>query len=193
MSVRPALIVLASLAAIPAARAETKIAEVAYGASIGWQLRRDFGGSTRPAFAPELWAGVYLPATGDRLFWRPAIRAGFVGIDQAEMPGAVSIEERDAVASAELGLVYDGVVIPTLALGAGPVIRFLRFDTDEPIRSESDPISGTDVFARVYLQVGLGVPMFGGVLVIEPSARVQQIFGDDRIRLRLAADMSLSF
>ena len=190
MPVRLAVALVMIAAAAPAARAEPQLT---YGASIGWQLRRDFGGGTRPAFAPELWAGVYLPSSRARLFWRPALRLGFVGIDQAEMPGAVSIEERDAVASAEVAVLYDGVVVPTAALGAGPVVRFVSFDTDEPIRSEDDPISGTEVLARLYLQVGVGLPIAGGALVVEPSARVQQVFGDDRIRLRLAVDASVSF
>jgi hypothetical protein len=190
--VRALALLLIAAAAAPA-RADSGDVEVTYGASLGWQMRRDFGGSTRPAFAPELWAGIYVPSTFDRLYWRPAIRAGYVGLEQAEMPGAISIEERDAVAAAELGLVYDGVVIPAVAIGAGPVVRFLTLDTDEPIRSGADPISGTEVLGRMYVQVGLGLPMFGGHLVVEPSARIQHVFGDDRIRLRLAADLSLSF
>lgn len=189
MPVRSAIAALILLAAAPAGAD----VEPTYGASIGWQYRRDFGGASRPAFAPELWGGAYLDGPRERLFWRPALRLGYVGLVQAEMPGSIQIEERDVVASAELGAVYDGVVIPSLAIGGGPVVRFIDFSTDGPVRSEGDPVSNTELMARIYLQLGVGLPLLGGKLVIEPSARVQQIFGDDRVRLRVAVDGSVSF
>lgn len=181
---------LVTLSALSAARADV---EPTYGASIGWQLRRDFGGANRAAFAPELFGGAYIDGPRDRVYWRPALRLGFVGLDQAEMPGAIQIEERDLAAAAELGAVYDGVVIPSLAVGAGPVIRFLDFHTDGPVSADGDPVSNTELLARIYVQLGVGVPLFGGKLVIEPAARIQQVFGDDRIRFRLAIDGSVSF
>lgn len=190
MPLRIAALLLGLALAVPAARAEDGI-DVVYGPSIGWQMRRDFGGSTRAAFAPELWGAIYLPATARRLYWRPALRLGYVGLDQSDMPGAIAIEERDAVAAIELGAVFDGPVIPTVALGGGPVLRFIDLDTSDQVVAESDDVSGLEVLGRVYLQAGLGLPLFGGDLVVEPGVRLQQVFGDDRIRWRLAVDASL--
>ena len=190
MPVKLSVAMLVLIAAAPPALADL---EPTYGASIGWQMRRDFGGANRAAFAPELWAGAYLDGPRERVYWRPALRIGFVGLDQAEMPGALQIEERDATVSAELGAVYDGVVVPSLAIGAGPVLRFIDFQTADPVTAESDPISNTELLGRVYVQLGVGLPLLGGALVLEPSARIQQVFGDDRVRFRFATDISLSF
>ncbi len=164
---------------------------LAIGSSLAWQYRRDFGNANRTAFAPELFATLSIPAPWPRVYFRPAARLGYVGIGQAEQPKKISIAERDVLASAEFGAVYDGPVIPSISVGVGGALRFISLTLEEPISAPGeDRTSRTQTYARVFGQLGLGLPVASGTIVLEPNLRYEFAFGDDRIAWRAGFDIS---
>lgn len=162
----------------------------ALGLAAGWQERRDFGENTRANFVPELVGFGYLPLSGTRLFLRPGARLAYSGLTQVEMPDAVQIEERDLTATAEVGIVLDGPVIPSLTLGAGAASRWISLDVEEPVSPSGERISRHQLLGTGYLQVGLGIPIVRGVLLAEPIVRYEQTSGDDRAHWRYGVELT---
>jgi len=161
------------------------------GGSLGWQYRRDFGNATRAALSPEILVGATMPSQWSRIYIRPAVRVGFTGLDQSEQPETIHIEERDIIGSLEVAAVYDGPVIPTLALGGGGMVRFVDLDVRTPLESTGDDISRTQTLSRIYVQAGVGLPLRRGLVVLEPSLRYEVVFGDDRIAWRGGVDITI--
>ena len=96
------------------------------------------------------------------------------------MPQAVKIEEYDTAASAELGLLYDWYVIPSLSLGIGQIYRKIKFSTSHDIDYSDDKISTFETLNFWHLQFGTGFSLFDGFFVIEPYIRYRKINSDDR-------------
>jgi hypothetical protein len=181
-----ALIVACAALLSPAARGEPLTVAVGLGA--GFQSRADFGTGTRGALATELVAHAYAPLRG-RLHLRAGLRLGLVGLDQAEMPRAVRLEERDLAAGAEVGVVLDGVVVPSFSVGGALVTRFLRLELAPPVVGGG---ARTEVLPALHAQLGLGFPVAGGRVVFEPHVRRELVVGDDRIGWRIGADVTVT-
>jgi hypothetical protein len=164
---------------------------LAIGTGLSWHERADFGTGARASFVPELIAHHYRPATG-RLYLRPGLRLGFAGLEQAEMPRAVRIRERDLGARAELGLLHDGVVIPSISLGVGATLRFLSLSTTEPLMVDHDPVSRTELLPELYGRIGLGLPLARGALVLEPYLGYTLVRGDDRASWLFGLDATVA-
>jgi hypothetical protein len=164
----------------------------AVGLSAGWLRRNDYGDRTRGALAIELVGLSYRQTARDRLFYRPGVRLGYVGLAPAEMPSSLRFVERDVMLAGELGAVFDGVVIPAAALGAGLTVRRLALDVRSPIETEDDPLSRWELLPVAYAHVGAGVPFARGLLVLEPFARLELVAGDRRALWRSGIDMTFA-
>jgi hypothetical protein len=191
MRPRPALALAVTAALLLApSTARTDGWAGALGLAAGWQQRSDFGENTRASFVPELVGFGYLRLGETRLFLRPGARLAYAGLSQAEMPHAVHIEERDVIATGELGLLVDGPVIPSLTAGGGAASRWISLDVREPATARRDRISRHQLLGTGYLQAGLGIPLVRGVLVVEPILRYELVSGDDRSRWRYGVELT---
>jgi hypothetical protein len=163
----------------------------ALGLAATWQERRDFGENTRANFVPELLGFGYRPIAGDRLFLRAGARLAYSGLTQAEMPYALQVQERDLVATGELGLALDGAVVPSLTVGAGFASRWISLDARQPVDDGGEHISRHQVLATGYVQVGLGIPLARGFLLAEPILRHERTAGDDRAAWRYGLELTV--
>jgi hypothetical protein len=164
----------------------------AIGLSTSWLRRNDYGDRTRGTLALELVGLSYRETAHDRLFLRPGLRLGYVGLAPAEMPASLRFVERDATLAAELGAVHDGVVIPAAALGAGITVRHLALDVRPPIETDEEPLSRWELLPVAYAQVGAGLPFARGLIVLEPFARFELVAGDRRARWRTGLDLTFA-
>lgn len=163
----------------------------ALGLSPSWLRRNDYGDRHRHAFAPEAVAFVYAPTPAPRVYARPGLRLGYVGLTPAESPASTRFRERDFAISGELGAVYDGFFVPAASAGAGLRLRRIALEVADPVTPDEAPIARSEVLPVAFAQAAVGVPLGGTGLVIEPYARYEVIGGDDRSRLRFGADLTL--
>lgn len=161
------------------------------GAAIGWQVRDDVGPFDRTVLTPELILQGYLATPVDDVFLRVGLRVGY-GIEQAESPTSLRFLEHDIGAHFALTLLYDWWVVPTLTVGTGPLIRVLEVSTDVPIDAEND-LSDVSVLFSGYLQIGVGLPIAKGILIIEPFARYEWVPADARILNRFGTDVTVTW
>ncbi len=176
---------------LPGAAAQAE-AKRALGLSTSWQRRRDFGQATRWAFVPELVGLAYLPSPRERIHLRPAARLGFVGLTAAEMPRALQVVERDLTGAVELGILRDGFVIPSFAVGAGLAHRWISLEVEPPLVAPAGALSERQLLPSVYALVGVGLPLAGGVAVVEPHLRYEKVFGDARLGWRVGIDLTFA-
>jgi hypothetical protein len=162
----------------------------ALGVSLGFLQQRGLGAETAPSFIPSLVGFGYVPAA-PRLFFRPGLRFGYEGLSQAPSSYGAQIQERGVQGTAELGVVYDAWLVPSLSVGAGVNYRSLEF-VGRGIVAASDALDRTEWLGLVYAQAGLGLPLFRGAFVVEPYARLQHTLSDDRALLQLGIDLTFS-
>ena len=162
---------------------------IALGLSGGVVRRNDYGDRTRSAFVPEIVGFSYFGA--GRVHLRPGLRMGFARFGGADVPGALRFKERDTTLTGEVGLLFDGVLIPTLTAGGGVRLRSLALTLGRSIEAETEPISGWEALPTAYVQASLGMPVSEAPLVIEPFARFEHIAGDDRSRWRFGLDITI--
>jgi hypothetical protein len=153
--------------------------QLAAGTSLGWLSRRDFGEGNSERFYLEPVVHGYFPTPVQHLFLRPSLMASYVWT-QPEMPQALRIEETDFYFGLGAGFVYDWVVLPSLSFGAHWVNRSIKLVTKDPVTVENDQISRSENLTALYAQLGLGVPLFEGFLVIEPFYRFRVFLDDER-------------
>jgi hypothetical protein len=149
----------------------------AVGLSVGVVQRRDYGEGNASRLLLEPVFHSYVPLGDDRMFGRVSVHGGYIW-QQPEMPRAVRIEEKDIYGGFALGLVWDGVVVPSLTGGAQVVNRTISFKASDPVDVQKDPISRSETLFGWFAQVGLGVPLLQGRLVFEPFYR-HRWFADD--------------
>ena len=168
-------------------------ARVSYaaGVSLGFLRVQELGAVHRHSFVPSLVGLAYVPLL-PRVFLRPGLRLGYAGLDQAQFSHGAGIEERGWLGSAELGVQYDAWLVPALSVGVGAQRREIDF-VGRGIVADSDVIDRTEWLGLVYAQVGLGVPLLDGLIVIEPYARVQRTFSDARSLLQVGSDITIGF
>ncbi len=161
----------------------------AIGVAPQFQIRQDFGQAKRSAFVPELVGFRYIGLT-DRVFIRPGLRLGFGGLSQAEMPVAFQVTEHELMLLGEIGILFDGPVIPSLSVGTELIGRITNVKTREPVSSNRK--GKTDLLFGGYVQIGLGVPIGASKLVVEPFARFERVIDDFRPSWRLGAEVSFA-
>jgi hypothetical protein len=175
------------VAAPAAARADSNV-DFALGLSLGFLRQQGLGSELETGFIPSLLGLAYVPVA-PRLFLRPGVRFGYVGLTQPPSSYGARLDEHGLQGSAELGLSYDAWLVPTLALGAGLEYRYLDF-VGRGIVADSNAIDRKEWLGQFYAQAGLGLPIFRGALVVEPYARLQYTASDDRSLLQLGVDLT---
>lgn len=164
----------------------------ALGLATSWARRRDFGALQRSHFIPEIVAQHYI-AHDERFYLRPGLRLGYAGLTQAEMPQDLQVQEREGMLRAELAALYDGPVIPMLAVSAGLVVRRVTLATSGSVESDSDPISQVHLLPELAAKAGLGLPFIGGAVILEPHIGYRYVHGDDREGLFYGVDASYAW
>ncbi|HWO09550.1 MAG TPA: hypothetical protein VNN80_08725 [Polyangiaceae bacterium] len=204
-NVVPRACALLLLAAAPLARAQQDAAApsdapqaatedgVSFAAGVSFALLkvRELSDESRWAFIPSLMGLAYVPLA-PRWYLRPGLRLGYAGLDQAQFSRGARLEEHDLSASAELAIQYDDWLVPSLGLGLGLDRREIDF-VGRGIVQDSSAIDRSEWLGFVYAQAGLGVPLLDGLFVIEPYARLQRTFSDDRSLLQVGLDLSVGF
>jgi hypothetical protein len=162
----------------------------AIGAGVALELRDDQGTELRSNPVPQL-VGLAYHRLADRLYLRPGVRLWYSGLTQPTMPSSLSIRERDVAASGELSLLYDGVVVPALGLGAALRRRELDLGGDGRIDLSMAPASRTGWLGGVFVQAGLGIPLGRGAVVVEPYVRYERVPRDDRLGISYGLDLTI--
>lgn len=181
-------VVLLAVAAAPVRGEPRRRVQAATGAGLGWQHRKDFGEASRENLVLELIGLAYVPLPHRRLYARPGVRFGYSGLEQAPQPEGIALEERDLAASAEIGVVYDGVAIPSLAIGSGVVIRRVDVVTDGVF---AEGLDRDEMLPMLYVQGGLGLSFAGGLLVVEPQLRYERVHRDERLHWRYGVELTV--
>lgn len=163
----------------------------ALGVSAGWQQRQDYGSGSRAAFVPEMVGLLYLPTPLPRFYLRPGLRVGYGGLDQADMPAALRVIERDLAGRAELALLRDGAVVPAFTVGTGLAYRWSTLEAGRPLSVAGHAIADRQILPSLYAQIGVGLPLAGGLLVAEPHVRYEHAFGDERLGWRFGLDLTV--
>jgi hypothetical protein len=160
----------------------------ALGGSFGFLRQEDLGRQTTTRFVPSLVGLAYINVA-PRVFLRPGLRLGYAGLSQ---PGAASdarVEEHGALGRAEIGVLYDGWIVPAISVGMGIERRSIDFVAHGDVQ-DSGILDRAEWLGSVYAQAGLGVPLFRGRIVIEPYARLQRTFSDDRSASEVGLDVT---
>ena len=180
-----ALIACVAAAASPA-RADAPRAEeprtfqLATGASFGFQNRKEYGTADFTRAHPEIVVYGYFGGFLGSAWLRPALRVAYLA-EQPEMPQSLRVEERDWTFAGELGAVYDWYVVPSLSVGGGVIRRRIELVTKGAISVGREDISRTEVLPFVHGQIGVGIPLWKGFVVVEPFYRYTGVKGDARI------------
>lgn len=163
----------------------------ALGASASFNSSAADPKSSFEQFSPEVVAYGYHHLSGP-LWLRPGVRLGFTW-HNPEMPSAVQIRDFDTRLGVETGILLNGPIIPSLTLGTGLIYRHTSLVTaSEIITVEKDLISGSSLLPYLRAQVGLGIPIQKGWMVIEPYARYTQVLADPRAGWGLGIEATLS-
>ena len=183
------IVATAALAALTFAAADAAAEPLELAAGVGTTAYNQV--DERWGYAPELVGYGYLGLGAHALYQRPAVRAGFRGITQPEMPRELRLREYDLAAAAELGIVRDGRVIPSLSAGAAAIARWTRLTTGDAVDASTSMSDRTELMPAIYGQVGLGVPLGRAGIVAEPFVRYEHVFGDDRIGLSWGIELTV--
>ncbi len=179
--------------ASPEPQGQQELGELSFaaGLSLGFLRVQELGDVHRFSFIPSLVGFAYVPVL-PRVYLRPGLRLGYSGLQQAQFSHGAGVEEHSLQGTAELGVQYDAWLVPALSVGGGAQRREIDF-MGRGIVVDSDAIDRTEWLGLLYAQVGLGLPLWDGLLVIEPYARVQHTFSDARSLLQLGADITIGF
>lgn len=163
---------------------------LAAGASFGFQNRKEYGASDFSRVYPEIVAYGYLGGFMGPVWFRPGLRLAYAS-EQAEMPQATRVEERDFAYSGELGFVFDWYVIPSLTVGGGAISRRIELVTETPVQGGGGSIDTTETLPFLYAQGGVGIPLFSGFAVVEPFYRHSWVKRDARITSTYGLEVTL--
>lgn len=142
----------------------------------------------------EIFAQSYLSTFAPSVFLRPSVRLGYEPKANGEAPMSVAITERSARALVELGILYNGLLVPSLSIQTGLLTRFLSLETQQPInKTDTHQLSRTEHLWQNSLSLGVGFPLDDGRFVIEPFYRLVRIQLDQRHRQQWGVDISYAF
>jgi hypothetical protein len=154
--------------------------QLAVGGSFGFQNRNEYGTSSFTRVHPELVTYGYFGGFLGPVWLRPGLRIAYLA-EQPEMPQSARVEERDWTFAGELGAVFDWYVLPSLTMGGGVIRRRIELVTKGAVSGGRDDISRTEVLSFLYGQLGVGIPLWKGFVVVEPFYRYSGVKGDARI------------
>ena len=86
---------------------------------------------------------------------------------------------RDVVgATAEVGVVFDGAVVPSLTVGIGAGILRHRRAVGAEVEGSLSPRVAYQGLVKYQAQLGIGLPTLDGRLMLEPFVRLARTGGD---------------
>lgn len=154
-----------------------------------WTIRKDYGEDPYFRFGGELPLYAYIPIAKP-LWLRSGLRLGYTD-DQPEMPSAVKIRERDFSYAFEAAAVWDWYLMPSLGFGYGVINRRIDLKTSHKLDVEDDKISGSETLSFWQSQLGLGIPILEGLIVMEPFLRYWNIKSDNRSNWSFGFDLTV--
>jgi hypothetical protein len=141
---------------------------------------------------PDFIGGVY-GQLGPSFFHKIG---GRIGIDliQPEMPNALRIEERDYRFLVEGALIWNLYLPLSLGVGTGLLHRSTKLVLRDSIEAAiDDPITDRSNLGILTVQLGVGMPIEGGIMLLEPYFRYVKISKDTRQLFELGFDFSFAF
>jgi hypothetical protein len=141
----------------------------------------------------EFTSQSYIQLPMERLFLRPGIRFGFDSLPNEGSPQWLNISERTHDGGIEMGIVFDGLLVPSLSWQSHLLARRLTLNTKGLVGSSSNHFPRTEWLSSNSVQLGLGLPIEGGKALIEPFYRKVWIQGDDRQNQRWGVEASWEF
>jgi len=143
--------------------------EFSIGFGTSWFNRKDYGSSTYNRFYPEIILYSYSHIK-DNFYMRWGMRVSY-SQDDPEFSNGIQIREKDFMLLSHTSLLYDGVVIPSFGFIAGIQHKKIELRSSSMIETQSSKISGHEWISVIGGQVGLGIPINQGVIVLEPYLR----------------------
>jgi hypothetical protein len=151
----------------------------------------DASGLTDQVPGYDLFVQGYLNLPHESLFLRPALRMSFEPPAVAERPKAISISEKNYKSALEIGLLFNGPLVPVITVQGALVRRSLELKTNDRIGSDSKhDMNRTEYLWQSGITLGLGLPMMGGDIVVEPFYRFVKIGTDERQDQQWGLDLS---
>ncbi|MEY3902387.1 MAG: hypothetical protein RL189_1693 [Pseudomonadota bacterium] len=139
----------------------------------------------------EVFAQVYASLPEENFYLRPAVRFSYEPESNVELPTSLSLREQTIKAAAELGLLYNGIIVPAVTLQGAMLSRNLRLYTADPvIASSANSLSRRETLWQAAVTAGVGFPFADGSLVVEPFYRLMQIQDDNRQSTQWGCDVS---
>lgn len=139
----------------------------------------------------ELFAQSYLSTSVPEVFVRPGIRLSYEPPANIEQPRGINITEKSYRTGLEVGVLYNGYLVPSLVLTGTLVARRLQLESDSSVifRNPND-LTRTEWLAQGGITVGLGLPVKELSVVIEPFYRFIWLQKDERQRCQWGFDVS---
>lgn len=144
---------------------------------------------TYTQFAPEVVGYGYLHLT-DRFWMRPGMRLSYAWLQPA-MAQSLKFNEYDFKTTAEMGIVWSAAVIPSLSVGMGAIYRSTSLESSAPIENHSS-MGGKSILPVVHAQLGVGIPIEKGFIVVEPYIRKLFILNDSRYPWATGTELTVS-
>lgn len=163
---------------------------ISLGAAFAASNRNDGGGVTSRIHHYEVFAHSYLRSRSEGLFFRPGVRFGYEHIPDEEAPQSIKIREQSFRGGLELGILYEGFMVPSVSLQAGVLRRQLTLEKGAQVISESKSFPTIEWLPTTTMNLGLGVPIEGGKLILEPFYRFVWIAKDTRQTSQWGIDAS---
>ena len=139
----------------------------------------------------EILTQSYIQLPADRLFIRPALRFAYEPKADLESAKAAAIKEETLKSLAEVGLLYNGFVVPVVALHGAYLRRTLTLASSTPLDTTAgNDLSRAEYFWQGGIMLGVGLPALDGDLIIEPFYRIVRIVDDKRHRSQWGIDLS---
>ncbi|MEN9529467.1 MAG: hypothetical protein RI932_1340 [Pseudomonadota bacterium] len=151
------------------------------GASISIAERNDAGDLTTRLHQAEVIAQRYLKLDHEGFFIRPGLRLGYEYTPYPDDPQSVRIEEKTWNGTFELGILYEGFLIPSMTWQNSLLLRQLQLTTQGNLSSESSGLPAREWLSSQGVAFGLGIPLDAGRLVVEPFYRIVWLKGDERL------------
>lgn len=144
-----------------------------------------------PISSFEVFAQTYTNTPITNLFLRPGIRFSYEPESSEEMPSSLSIRERTLKSAAELSVLFNGVLVPTLTLQGAILSRTLTLHRQAPVVSSgTNDLTRRETLGQFAIAASLGIPIAQGSIMIEPFYRLLRIHRDDRQSTQWGCDFS---
>lgn len=161
-----------------------------------WAVGLGVGAFAQPdqtwGIVPEV-VGYWYHAISTPWFLRAGARVAVRGIDQSQLAGQIGIIERDVVGAGEVAVLYNWRVVPAFTVGASFAWRQLRLRNHSEIDSSAERTPRWTHHSGLYVQQGVGLPLWGGKVMVEPYYRYEFVQGDVRLGGRLGIEVTVGW